>query len=76
MHFKSNDLEHKQRILNKQNLDIWLGPNDTGLRHVKHEGAAMKLADKRVLITGGSSGIGLATAQAMIAKGAHVFVTG
>jgi NAD(P)-dependent dehydrogenase (short-subunit alcohol dehydrogenase family) len=31
---------------------------------------------KTVLVTGGSSGIGLATAQAFIAEGAHVFVTG
>ncbi|MEP7187300.1 MAG: SDR family NAD(P)-dependent oxidoreductase [Rhodanobacter sp.] len=36
----------------------------------------MNLQDKRVLITGGSSGIGLATAQAMLAAGAHVFITG
>jgi uncharacterized oxidoreductase len=36
----------------------------------------MNLAGKRVLITGGSSGIGFATAQAMIARGAVVFITG
>ena len=36
----------------------------------------MNLAGKRVLITGGSSGIGLATAHALIAKGAVVFITG
>jgi uncharacterized oxidoreductase len=36
----------------------------------------MNLAGKRVLITGGSSGIGLATAHALIAKGAAVFITG
>jgi short-subunit dehydrogenase len=36
----------------------------------------MELKNKRVLITGGSSGIGLATAQALLAKGAQVFVTG
>lgn len=36
----------------------------------------MNLAGKRVLITGGSSGIGFATAQAMIAKGAKIVVTG
>jgi NAD(P)-dependent dehydrogenase (short-subunit alcohol dehydrogenase family) len=36
----------------------------------------MKIEGKRVLITGGSSGIGLALAQAMLAKGAKVVVTG
>ena len=36
----------------------------------------MKVEGKRVLITGGSSGIGLALAQAMLAKGAKVVVTG
>ncbi|WP_168879318.1 SDR family NAD(P)-dependent oxidoreductase [Rhizobium sp. P28RR-XV] len=36
----------------------------------------MNLEGKRVLITGGSSGIGLAIARAMLAKGARVVVTG
>ncbi|MGH7022143.1 MAG: SDR family NAD(P)-dependent oxidoreductase [Caulobacteraceae bacterium] len=36
----------------------------------------MRLRGKRVLITGGSSGIGLATAQAFVSKGARVVVTG
>jgi short-subunit dehydrogenase len=36
----------------------------------------VKIDGKRVLITGGSSGIGLALAQAMVAKGAKVVVTG
>jgi NAD(P)-dependent dehydrogenase (short-subunit alcohol dehydrogenase family) len=36
----------------------------------------MHLQGKRVLITGGSSGIGLATAEAMVAAGARVFITG
>lgn len=36
----------------------------------------MNLNEKRVLITGGSSGIGLAIAEAMLAKGARVVVTG
>jgi|SRR5271170_694261 len=36
----------------------------------------MNLKGKRVLVTGGSSGIGFATAQAMTAAGARVFITG
>lgn len=35
-----------------------------------------RLTDKYTLITGGTSGIGLATAQAFIAEGARVAVTG
>ena len=36
----------------------------------------MDLSGKRVLITGGSSGIGLALARVMLAKGARVVITG
>jgi NAD(P)-dependent dehydrogenase (short-subunit alcohol dehydrogenase family) len=36
----------------------------------------MNLAGKRVLITGGSSGIGFALAKAMLAKGARIVITG
>ena len=35
-----------------------------------------KLIDKVAVITGGSSGIGLATAQRFVAEGAYVFITG
>ena len=36
----------------------------------------MNLNSKRVLITGGSSGIGLAIAQVMLAKGAKIVISG
>ncbi len=36
----------------------------------------MDLKDKRVLITGGTSGMGIATALAMAEKGAAVIITG
>ena len=36
----------------------------------------LKLADKIALVTGGTSGIGLATAKRFVAEGAHVFITG
>jgi NAD(P)-dependent dehydrogenase (short-subunit alcohol dehydrogenase family) len=58
--------------------EILLGPGDqrpTALQVIKDEGLEGKLADKVVLITGCSAGLGVETARAMLATGATLYLT-
>jgi 3-oxoacyl-ACP reductase-like protein len=49
-------------------------------RHIDHDGfrrhSMGKHDGKVAVVTGGSSGIGLATAQRLVDEGAYVFITG
>jgi uncharacterized oxidoreductase len=57
-------------------VDLKLPEDFTAISTGKRGTFEMDLAGKRVLITGGSSGIGLALAEQLCAKGAAVVVTG
>jgi NAD(P)-dependent dehydrogenase (short-subunit alcohol dehydrogenase family) len=50
--------------------------NSDDTETTKHDMDTKKLAEKVALVTGGSSGLGLATAKCFVAEGAHVFITG
>ncbi len=47
----------------------------TAMDIIKDEGLVDKLQGKVFLITGGNSGIGVETARAIYATGAHVYIT-
>ena len=54
------------------------GPGDarpSAMQIVEDEGLVGKLSDKTMLVTGTSSGIGIETARALAATGAHIFCT-
>lgn len=55
---------------------VLIGASTTPVWNDSQEAIMAQLTGKTALVTGGTSGIGLATAQRLADEGAHVFVTG